>query len=168
MKRTPILALALAAMLAFSAGAQAENRIAVINAAKLVTGSPQYKAAEEAMRKEFEERAKKLEADVKQLAADIEKFKRDADILSGTERAKREKELNTRRIDTGYAEQQFKEDFAGRRQELFNKVLADISEVIKAVAKEGKYDIVIQDPVYADDNADITETVLKRLQKGKK
>ncbi len=167
MKRTPILGLLLAASLLWTGAANAETRIAVISAAKLVTSSPQYKSAEEAMRKEFEDRAKKLEADVKALAADIESFKRDADIMSGSERARKEKDLNTRRIDQGYAEQKFKEDFAGRRQELFNQVLANISEVIKAVAKEGKYAIVLQDPVYAEDSVDITETVLKRLKNSK-
>lgn len=167
MKRTPILGLILAAML-FSAGTvHAQTRVAAISAAKLVTGSPQFKSAEEAMRKEFEARGKQLEGDVKKLAADIEKFKRDADILSASERARIEKELNTRRIDTGYAEQSFKEDLARRRQELFNKVLADISVVIEAVAQEGKYDLVVQDPVYATDAIDITDTVIQRLQKGK-
>lgn len=167
MKRTPILGLLIAATMLWAGPAAAETRIAVISAAKLVTSSPQYKSAEESMRQEFEQRAKKLEADVKSLAADIEQFKRDADIMSGSERAKKEKDLNTRRIDQGYAEQKFKEDFASRRQELFNQVLGNISEVIKAVAKEGKYDVVIQDPVYAADSVDITETVLKRLKKAK-
>ena len=166
MKRTSVLALVFGAFVMLSTGAHAATNIAVINAAQLVTSSPQFKKAEEAMRKEFEARAKKIEADVKELAADIEKFKRDADIMSGSDRAKKEKDLNTRRIDQGYAERKFKEDFAARRQELFNDVLADITKVIKQVAKEGKYDVVLQDPVYADESIDITETVLKRLQKG--
>ncbi len=167
MKRTPIIGLLLAAMLMTSGLAHAEVRIAVISAGKLVPNSPQFKSAEEAMRKEFERRAKDLEADGKKLGADIETFKRDADIMSSSDRAKREKDLSTRRIDLGLGERKFKEDLATRRQELFNDVLADISEVIKAVAKEGKYDVVIQDPVYAVDSIDITETVLKRLQKAK-
>ncbi len=167
MKRISLLALIFSACMLGAGSASAATNIAVINAGKLVTGSPQFKSAEEAMRKEFEARAKKIESDVKELAADIEKFKRDADIMSGSERAQKEKDLNTRRIDQGYAERKFKEDFAARRQELFNDVLANITEVIKAVAKEGKYDIVLQDPVYADDSIDITETVLKRLKKGK-
>ena len=167
MKRTSVWALVFSAFMLASGAAHAATNIAVINAAKLVTSSPQFKSAEEAMRKEFEARAKKIESDVKALAADIEAFKRDADIMSGSDRAKKEKDLNTRRIDQGYAERKFKEDFATRRQELFNSVLADITEVIKTVAKEGKYDVVLQDPVYASDSIDITETVLKRLKKAK-
>lgn len=165
MKRTSLLALIFSFGMLAAGGASAATNIAVINAGQLVTNSPQFKKAEEAMRKEFEARGKKLESDVKELAADIEKFKRDADIMSGTDRAQKEKELNTRRIDQGYAERKFKEDFAVRRKELFDDVLANITEVIKKVAKEGKYDIVLQDPVYADDSIDITETVLKRLQR---
>lgn len=165
MKRTSLLALVFGVCMLVAGGASAATNIAVINAGQLVTNSPQFKKAEEAMRKEFEERAKKLESDVKELAAEIEKFKRDADIMSGADRSQKEKELNTRRIDQGYAERKFKEDFATRRKELFDDVLANITEVIKQVAKEGKYDIVLQDPVYADDSIDITETVLKRLKR---
>lgn len=167
MKHTSILGLVLAASMLMVGTANAATNIAVISAGKLVTSSPQYKSAEEAMRKEFESRADELKDSVAKLSADIEKFKRDADIMSGTDRAQKEKDLNTRRIDQGYAERKFKEDFASRRQELFNEALEDITKVIKAVAKEGKYDLVVQDPVYAVDSIDITETVLKRLKKGK-
>lgn len=167
MKRTSLFGLIMTASLLFSGVASADVRIAVINAGPLVTSSPQFKSAEEAMRKEFESRAKKLESDVKSLGAEFEKFKRDADIMSSAERSQKEKELTTRRIDAAQAERQFKEDFATRRQELFQNVLADITSVIETVAKEGNYDMVLQDPVYAADNIDITETVLKRLQKGK-
>ena len=165
MKTRSLSAALVLAALAFAAPATAEVRIAVISAGELVQGSPQFKKAEEDMREEFEKRAKKLQGDAQSLAEDIEKFKRDADIMSSADRARREKELNTRRIDQQYAEQQFKEDLAKRRQELFNKVLADISEVIQSVAKDGKYDLVVQDPVYAVDKIDITPTVLKRLNK---
>lgn len=153
------------AALAFSVPAAAEMRIAVISAGELVQGSPQFKKAEEDMRAEFEKRAKELQAGAEKLADAIEKFKRDADIMSTVDKARRQKELSTQQIDQATAEQQFKEDLGTRRQELFNRVLADISEVIKAVAKDGKYDLVVQDPVYAVDSIDITATVLKRLKK---
>ncbi len=166
MNTKTLLAVLLAA-LSFSLPAAAELRIATISAAELVTGSPQYKAAEESMRKEFEARARELESSGKELAAEVERFKRDADIMSTSDRAAREKKLNTQRIDLAYAERKLKEDMQLRNRELLQKMMASISEVIEAVAKEGKYDLVVQDPVYAVESIDITKTVLKRLEKKK-
>lgn len=145
----------------------AQSRVAVINSARLLTESPQYQAAGEAMKKEFQKRADELQTQARALAEDLEKFKKDAEIMSSTERAKREKDLNTRRIDISYAERKLKEDVSVRERELTQKLMGEFQKVIEKVATEGKYDLVLQDPVYAAKSADITETVLERLKKAK-
>ncbi|MGB1556923.1 MAG: OmpH family outer membrane protein [Oceanococcaceae bacterium] len=158
-----ILFVLIASLLATTALAQ--SRVAVINSARLLTESPQYKAAGESMKKEFQSRADALEKEARALAEDMAKFKKDAEIMSSTERAKREKDLNTRRIDISYSERKLKEDVAGRERELTQSLMKQFQDVIESVAKENKYDIVLQDPVYAIDSADITDTVLNRLKK---
>ena len=40
-------------------------------------------------------------------------------------------------------------------------------QVIEAVAKEGNYDLVLQDPVFASDAVDVTGAVLSRLEAAK-
>ena len=158
-----ILFVLIASLLATTALAQ--SRVAVINSARLLTESPQYKAAGESMKKEFQSRADALEKEARALVEDMAKFKKDAEIMSSTERAKREKDLNTRRIDISYSERKLKEDVAGRERELTQSLMKQFQDVIESVAKENKYDIVLQDPVYAIDSADITDTVLNRLKK---
>ena len=106
-----------------------------------------------------------LEKEARALAEDMAKFKKDAEIMSGTERAAREKELNTRRIDISYSERKLKEDVAIRERELTQRLMQQFQEVIEAVALEGQYDMVLQDPVYAREKADITDTVLERLRR---
>lgn len=149
----------------FVPAAWAEVQIAVINSQRLLTESPQYLAAGESMKKEFQSRADDLEKEARELAEDLQRFKKDADIMSSTERAAREKELNTRRIDISYSERKLKEDVSVRERELTQKLMAQFQQVIEQVAKEGKYTVVLQDPVYAVDSADITSTVLERLKK---
>ncbi len=145
--------------------ALAQSRVAVISSQRLLTESPQYAEAGEAMKKEFQSRADALEKEARALAEDMAKFKKDAEIMSGTERAAREKELNTRRIDISYSERKLKEDVAIRERELTQRLMQQFQEVIEAVALEGQYDMVLQDPVYAREKADITDTVLERLRR---
>lgn len=162
MLRTFFVALA---GLLLSTAVMAQSRVAVINSAKLLTESPQYQEAGNAMKKEFQKRASELEEDARALADEMAKFKKDAEIMSSSERAKREKDLNTRRIDISYAERKLKEDVAVRERELTQGLMKEFQAVIEKVALENKYDLVLQDPVYAAKGVDITETVLERLKK---
>lgn len=157
---TATVALAAATL---SMPAAAEGNIGTVRANEIVRDSPQFKAMETRMRADFERRANELKAEGKALEEDVKKFQREADLLSPADRAKTEKELNTRRIDFGYKQRQFQEDVQQREQELTAEMLNKIKEVIQKVAKNKKLDLVLQDPVYASDKIDITEDVLKEL-----
>lgn len=158
-----------AAMLAVTAlGAEAADmKIATIRSSELVQGSPQFKAGQEKMRAEFERRAKDLEAEAKKLAEDISGFKKEAELLSAADRAKKEKELNTRKIDFEYKGRQFEEERTNRERQLFGDMMGQFKKVIETVAKEKGLSVVIENPVYADPATDITDEVLKRLQSSK-
>ena len=159
---TAALALATAT---FSLNASAEGRIGTVRANEIVRDSPQFKAMETRMRADFERRANELKAEGKALEEDVKKFQREADLLSAADRAKTEKDLNTRRIDFGYKQRQFQEDVQQREQELTAEMLNKIKDVIQKVAKAKNLDLVLQDPVYASEKIDITADVLKELAK---
>ncbi|HUP92076.1 MAG TPA: OmpH family outer membrane protein [Solimonas sp.] len=156
-----------AASLALSAPAFADVKIATIRASDLVQQSPQFKAGADKMKGEFERRKTDLENDAKKLGEDIKNFQKQADLLSATDRAKQEKDLNTRKIDFDYRQKQFQEDFQNRDRQLTQEMMTKIKTVIEQVAKEKGIDAVIQDPVYSSPAVDITADVLKRLQAAK-
>jgi outer membrane protein len=160
-------ATALLAALGFANTAAADGKIAVIRAAELVQGSPQFKAGQTQMKTEFEKRKSALEAEAKKLQDDVQKFKRESDVMSADARSKAEKDLNTRRIDFEYKQKQFQEDFQKRDRELGETMMTKIREVVYKVAQEKGVEVVIQDPVYAAPGIDITDEVLKRLQASK-
>lgn len=147
----------------FSVSAQA-TKIGAIRTADVVLQSPQFKSGAERMKAEFERRRNELEAGARKFQEDVEKFQREADLLSAADRAKREKELNTRRIDLGYQQRQLQEDMANRDRELTEELRARINEVIVQVARERGFDLIVQDPAFATEAVDITADVLKRLQ----
>ena len=85
-------------------------------------------------------------------------------MLAAADRAKKEKDLTTRRIDLESKGRQLQEDFNKSRQEQFAKTMGAIKNVIDAVAKERSLDLIVENPVYAKPEFDITDDVLKRLQ----
>lgn len=164
-KHSVLIAAALAlSSLMVAAPAAAQTKIAAIKSGDLIMQSPQFKAGQEKMKAEFDKRGKDLEADAKKFQDDVAKFKKEADIIAPTERAKREKDLGARQVDLSYKQKQLAEDVQNRDRQLTQEMQAKIKDVIVAVAKEKGYDIVVQDPVYAANSVDITADVLKKLQ----
>lgn len=153
----------LAAFTAFGAVA-ADGKIASIRSAELVLQSPQYKAGQDKMKQEFEKRGKDFEGELKKFQTDAEKFNKEKDLLSGTDRAKQEKDLTSRQVDLNYKKQQLQEDMQSRSQQLEKDMRAKIQAVIVQLAKEKSLELVVQDPVFASDAVDITDDVLKKLQ----
>lgn len=162
--RKPLLIALLATLAGFSAAATAADlKIAAIRSAELILQSPQYKTGQDKMKQEFEKRSKDLETEGKKLQDDVKKFQKEADLLSAADRAKQEKDLNTRNIDFNYKQKQFQEDVQSRDRQLTQDMRAKIQEVIVQVSKEKGYDLVVQDPVFASAAVDITDEVLKKL-----
>ena len=50
-----------------------------------------------------------------------------------------------------------------RRNEEIAKVFDRVNKEINKIAKDGKYDLIVQDAVYISPRVDITEQVLKAL-----
>lgn len=149
---------------AFSLPASAELKIGTVRSAELADKAPQFKALQDKLKNEFERRQNDIEAEAKKLNDDGRNFQKEADTLTAADRAKREKDLTTRRIDIESKGRQIQEDFNKRRQELFIQTMGGIKTVIDAVAKDRSLDLIIDNPVFAKPELDVTAEVLKRLQ----
>lgn len=167
MFKTVFATAAVAASMLVAAPAMAEVKLASIRSNELVQQSPQFKAGQDKMKAEFERRANDLEAEAKKLAEDIKNFQKEAELLSAGDRARKEKDLNTRKIDFEYKGRQFQEERQTRERQLFADLMTKLKTEIEKVAKEQGIGLVIENPVYTDPSLDITDTVLKRLQASK-
>lgn len=156
-----------ASMVAAAPAVAADVKLASIRSNELVQQSPQFKAGQDKMKAEFERRANDLEAEAKKLAEDIKNFQKEAELLSAGDRARKEKDLNTRKIDFEYKGRQFQEERQTRERQLFADLMTKLKTEIEKVAKEQGIALVIENPVYTDPSLDITDAVLKRLQAGK-
>ena len=84
--------------------------------------------------------------------------------MSDTARKKQEREIVSKKRDVKRIREEFTEDFNFRRNEEIGKLQKLVSETILSLAKENKYDIILNESViYASEQVDITANVLKRL-----
>lgn len=159
-------ALALAAAIALPVQAQSA-KIATIRSSEVAAQAPQFKTMQEKLKAEFERRQNDFEADMKRFQDDGTAFKKEADILAAGERAKKEKDLATRRIDLESKGRALQEEFGRRREQLMIETMGKLKTVIEQVAKEKGVAVVLENPVYAAPEYDITGDVVKRLQTAK-
>lgn len=59
----------------------------------------------------------------------------------------------------------FREDLMQRRNEELAKVVDRVNKEIDRIAKAEKYDLIVQDAAYINPRVDITDQVLKALNK---
>lgn len=144
----------------------AEAKVAAVNASKILEAAPQAEAARKRLEKEFAPRDKKLVGIQKSIKKLEDKLSRDSAVMSETERRKLEREIVSKKRDLKRSQDEFREDFNIRRNEEFGKLQRRVYQAIVTHAKENNFDMVVGDGViYASDKVDITQQVLKRLQK---
>lgn len=159
--------LAAAWLILGSAMAQAaEVRIAYVNIADILERAPQAEAARSLLQAEFASRDAQLVTEQKKLRSQEERLTRDGMVMSESERRRLEREVVTLQRDFKRARDEFSEDLNIRRNEEFAKLQHEVGRVIVEVAKEGGYDLVLENGVvYASDRVDITGKVIDRLAK---
>lgn len=143
----------------------ADTRIGIVNTAKILKEAPQAEAARKKLESEFAPRDAKI-VDLQKLIKKLEdKLAKDAAIMSDAARKTQEREIVSKKRDVKRIKEEFTEDFNFRRNEEISKLQKLVSETILALAKENKYDIILNESViYASKQVDITVNVLNRLR----
>lgn len=156
-------------LLALAGGASAQDspshRIAYVNVPWILNNSPQVKAVEAELKKSFSQREEDLRQREEELDAIEDRLRDDTQHLDEDEIKRLERDLVSGKRRLKIAKQEFQEDLALRQNEEINKLRRQISEVIKAVAKDKGLDMVFETAVvYVSDRVDISSDVLKSLQ----
>jgi outer membrane protein len=83
--------------------------------------------------------------------------------MSEADRGRKERDLAAMNRDFQRLQREFREDLNTRRNEELAAVQERANKVIKEMAEQEKYDLIVQDVIYAGPKIDITEKVLKAL-----
>jgi outer membrane protein len=153
---------ALLGSMAFSVQAQ-EFRAGFVNTDRLFREATAAKAAQAKLEQEFAKREKELVDMGNGLKSASEKFEREAPTMAESQRTTRQRQLAEQDRDFQRKRREFQEDLNARKNEELSQVLERANRVVKQVAEQEKYDVILQEAVYINPKYDITDKVLKAL-----
>ena len=157
-----MLAVAAAAVLAGADNAQ-ELKIGYVNIERVLRESTPAKAAQTKLEGEFGKRERDLTDQAGRLKAAADKLEKDAPTLSEAERTRRQRELVEQDRDLQRKRREFQEDLNQRKNEELAAVVERANRVIKQIFDQEKYDLILQEVVFAGPKVDITDKVIKAL-----
>ncbi|MDB5797271.1 MAG: OmpH family outer membrane protein [Paucimonas sp.] len=147
------------------AAAQETGKIGFVSTERIFRDAAPAKAATAKIEQEFAKRDKELQDLASRIKNLSDKLEKDGPVLSETDRGRRQRELTEMDKDFQRKQREFREDLNQRRNEELSAVLERANRVIKQIAESEKYDIVFQEAVYVSPRIDITEKVIRALNK---
>lgn len=161
--RTGVALLALCACT--MAQAQTPSRIGFVFTERLMTESKLAKAADARIEAEFSKRDKVNLELISRLKSLSEKFDADAPKLAEPDRTRRARELLDLEKEVQRAQREFREDLMQRKSEERAAIAQKAYKLIEQIAEQEKLDIVLQESAWSSPRIDITDKVLKLLDK---
>jgi len=157
-----LLAAALLALVSTAAVA-AEMKIGFVNTERVFREAAPAKRAQQVLEREFAARNAELarvEKQGRELQTELEK-----ENVTMPEASRREKERQLADISRNFQriQREIREDLNLRRNEELARVQERATRVINQIAEQEKFDLVIQEAVFASSRIDITDKVIKAL-----
>ena len=159
-------ALALAMTLGVGVAHAQEARIAAVNSDRILRESAAAKAAQVKLEAEFAKRDKDLADMAQKLKSMSDSLDKSGASMSSADRAQKQRDLSQLDTDFQRKQREFREDLNQRRNEELAAVLDRANKVIKQIAEQQHYDLIVQEAVYVSPRIDITDKVLKALASG--
>jgi outer membrane protein len=167
------LNLALVALVAclVSGSVRADEKIAIVDVQRVVNESIIGKAA----RSNMESQIQKAKVKLGNLQADLEKGKADlqkqSGILSGAALEERRESLGKKQLEAQRVYQDMQEQLAKANDREIRKVVEEVQKVVDELADDKDYTFIFekdrQSVIYANPGLDITQEVVKILDKRK-
>ncbi len=153
------------ALVAAPLAAHAEIKIGYVNTGKLLEESPQARAAQQALEGEFLPRQRELAGQQKSLQEKSDKLKREAAVMSESDRTKAEREVREGELSLQRRFNELQEDANLRRNEEFGKVQRALLQEVQAYARANGFQLILSDGVlFAADTVDVTPQVIVAIK----
>jgi len=153
---------AFAAVAALPVSAQ-ELKIGYVNSERVLREAAPAQAAQKKLEVEFGKRQREMTEAEQRLKAAADKLEKDGPTLAAADRARRERELVEQDRDLQRKRREFQEDLNQRRNEELSAVVERANRAIKQIFDSEKYDLILQEVVFAGPRVDITEKVIRVL-----
>lgn len=138
-------------------------RIGFVNTDRLLRDAVPAKAAQTKLEAEFSRREKEIDDAGLTLKTASERFEREAPTMSESQRQTRQRQLMDQDREFQRKRREFQEDLNARKSEELQQVLDRANRVVRQVAEQEKYDLILQEAVYINPKHDITDKVIRAL-----
>ncbi len=153
-----VLAVALAAAPAF-----AETKIGFVNQERILRESAAAKRTQTKLQKEFELRAEEV-ARMEKQGRELEQALQKEDVtMTEADRVAKTKQLTQIQRDFQRMSRELREDLNLRRNEELVSLQERANKIINEIAEKEKFDLIVQEAVFASGKIDITDRVIKAL-----
>ena len=160
-----VLALVCAGAMAQASAQSSLGRIGFVYTERLMTESKLAKAADAKLQSEFSKRQKQVDDMVQRYKVSREKFDEEAPKLSDVDRTKRTRELLDMEKDVQRMQREYNEDLFQRKNEERAAIAQKAYKLIEQVAEQEHLDVVLQEAIWTSPRIDITDRILKLLDK---
>ncbi len=143
-----------------------ELKIGFVNLDRVLRDAAMAKAAQSKLEGEFTKREKELLDGESRLKSSSERFDKDTSAMSESERGRRQRDLMAQQNELQRKRREFTEDLNQRKNEELAKVLETANRVVKQIFDQEKYDLIVQEAVFAGPRVDITDKVIKAMNAG--
>lgn len=145
-------------LLSGSLNAMAENmKFGYVNAARVYSESQTAQQIEQNLQKEFANQQQKINALQQENNQIREK------LVSGSLKANDKQKLETKLVQNRMVVAKFLEDYNLRRNEEFAALQQNANAIVRRLAEQEHFDLIVQEAVFVRAQYDITERVIKLL-----
>ena len=165
--RLCVILAAILAAAACSAGAQAppiQGKFGFVNTERILRDAAPAVRAQKKIEAEFQKRDLELAKVAEQLKRMQDELEKNSVTMSESQRRNKEREFGDLNREFQRKQREFREDLNQRRNEELAQVVEQANRLIRQIAEQEKYDIILQDAVFASPRIDITDKVIKALE----
>ena len=160
---TTLLVVLLMAWPVLHTAAQESVKIGYVNTQRIFRDAPVAVKAAKKIETEFSRRDQELQNMARQLQNMQDTLEKNAVTMSEADRRTKEKEWNELSREFQRKQREFREDLNLRQNEENAAIVEKANQAIKQLAESERYDLIVQDVVWASPRLDITEKIIKAL-----
>lgn len=142
-----------------------EMHIGYVNTELVLRESALAQRAAKKLEKEFSPREQEIQRKIKHIREQQQALERDGLTLSETDRSKRQRDLTTLIREVESEKRNFREELGQRRSEELGIFQERARKIILEIAEKEKFDLIVENAVYASHRVDITPRVIKALDR---
>lgn len=143
----------------------ADMKVGFVNTERLFRESAMAVKAQKKLEQEFSRRDQDIQKMIKD-ARDLQNsLEKDGLTMSDADKSRKERDLANQSREIQRAQREYREDINQRRNEEFSALHEKARKIIQDIADKDKYDLIVENVVYASPRIDITDRVMKALER---